>query len=278
MDTKNSPVNVGPQQLAPDLLPDHSCFPLDGRTVLSGNLCLDPSLNGLVSSPGDFEETRCAYRAPEGGYCSTRSVSGGFFGVDSDGVHGGHDTQEKLASLENLVSPLAPSHEKLAGMGTIHTAIKERRLSLGMSLQDLAQKVSEIEGLAKPLTWQTVQQWESGKSAPKRARMNATAQALQLNVSALADGRVEPAESPPRLGATVNIYTLDASQCRRWWSGRAPVARERTVVSTPTLIKKDVGHDHLLRRACTPRLHPQGRDRRHGLRQPGHEAVRQLEA
>lgn len=108
------------------------------------------------------------------------------------------------------MSLLASSHEKLAGMGTIHTAIKERRLSLGMSLQDLAQKVSEIEGLAKPLTWQTVQQWESGKSAPKRARMNATAQALQLNVSALADGRVEPAENPPRLGVTVNSYTLDA--------------------------------------------------------------------
>lgn len=110
-------------------------------------------------------------------------------------------------------------------MATIHTAIKERRISMGISLQELARKISEIEGLTKPLAWQTVQQWEAGKSAPKRARMGATAKALGVNASALADGRVELEQSPQtvpalpvpavqaqltaEVGGTVNIHTLD---------------------------------------------------------------------
>lgn len=68
---------------------------------------------------------------------------------------------------------------------SIHEQIKQRRLALGMSQGDLAAKVSELQQLAKPLTWQTVQQWENGASAPKRTRLEFVARALRTTVQAL---------------------------------------------------------------------------------------------
>lgn len=62
----------------------------------------------------------------------------------------------------------------------IHQQIKRAREAREWSMTDLAEKVSEIEGLKKPLTWQTVQQWENGKSAPKRKRMQIVLELLGL--------------------------------------------------------------------------------------------------
>lgn len=63
---------------------------------------------------------------------------------------------------------------------TIHKQIRAARLNKGWSMRQLAEAVSRAEGQAKPLAWQTVQQWESGVSAPKRKRMAIVAQLLEL--------------------------------------------------------------------------------------------------
>lgn len=57
-------------------------------------------------------------------------------------------------------------------MTTIHTRIRERRTHLELSMEDLAAKVGVR-------SWQTVQQWENGSTAPSRKRMEAVAAALQ---------------------------------------------------------------------------------------------------
>ena len=49
-------------------------------------------------------------------------------------------------------------------------------------MERLAQEVSKAERLAKPLAWQTVQQWEAGLSAPKRKRMETVASLLGLTI------------------------------------------------------------------------------------------------
>lgn len=63
----------------------------------------------------------------------------------------------------------------------IHQQIKKAREERGWSMERLAREISEAEGLAKPLTWQTVQQWENGASAPKRTRMELVRQLLTLD-------------------------------------------------------------------------------------------------
>jgi len=52
-------------------------------------------------------------------------------------------------------------------------------------MEQLATEVSQVEGLVKPLSWQTVQQWENGTSAPKRKRLENVAQVLGCSVGEL---------------------------------------------------------------------------------------------
>jgi phage repressor protein C with HTH and peptisase S24 domain len=66
---------------------------------------------------------------------------------------------------------------------SIHDEIKTARLHKKWSMERLAAEVSKAEKLAKPLSWQTVQQWESGASAPKRKRMETVASLLGLSVN-----------------------------------------------------------------------------------------------
>lgn len=90
---------------------------------------------------------------------------------------------------------------------SIHEQIKTRRLAASMSMTDLAKKVSEIEGLAKPLQWQTVQQWEKN-TAPKRKRLESVAKALGCDVMDLMGGA--PAAANDRamvLGAAETLRT-----------------------------------------------------------------------
>ena len=100
------------------------------------------------------------------------------------GVHRSHDTQENLVMLDILALRDSVQQEKLAGM-SIHTEITRRRKALGWSMERLAAEVSKVEGLKKPLNWQTVQQWENGGSAPKRTRMGFVAQAFGCSLAAL---------------------------------------------------------------------------------------------
>lgn len=67
---------------------------------------------------------------------------------------------------------------------TIHEAIRARREALDWSHQRLADEVTKLEGLAKPLTWQSVQQWEK-TTAPKRSRLPFVAKALGMSLAEL---------------------------------------------------------------------------------------------
>lgn len=82
--------------------------------------------------------------------------------------------------LGDLALDCNRSHEKLVRMD-IHQQIKQAREKRGWSMERLAKEISEAEGLAKPLSWQTVQQWENGVSAPKRTRMGVVRRLLELD-------------------------------------------------------------------------------------------------
>ena len=117
-------------------------------------------------------------------------------------------------------------------MLTIHELIRDRREAKGWSQQDLADRVSEREGLARPLTWQTVQQWEK-KTAPKRKRVQIVAELLgippnafvggdasalssrALGVAALLDA-LGPADSPAFLEAYVLCQESIARVAKRY--------------------------------------------------------------
>jgi phage repressor protein C with HTH and peptisase S24 domain len=85
----------------------------------------------------------------------------------------------------------------LARMATIHQRIKKLREKLGLSMEQLAERI--------PVSWQTVQQWENGKTAPRRARLDAVAKALNTTPEFLAVG---PANDPD-LDEFVPVRRLD---------------------------------------------------------------------
>lgn len=91
-----------------------------------------------------------------------------------------------------------PSQEKLADMD-IHQQIKTARERKGWSMERLASEVSKAEELKKPLSWQTVQQWENGASAPKRTRMEVVRRLLALDDLA----------GPPEPGSDFGALTDD---------------------------------------------------------------------
>lgn len=68
---------------------------------------------------------------------------------------------------------------------TIHEAIKAARLKKDWSMEQLAAAVAKHEGAAKPLSWQTIQQWENGTTAPKRTRLKAVGEVLGLSMADL---------------------------------------------------------------------------------------------
>lgn len=63
---------------------------------------------------------------------------------------------------------------------SIHQRIKDLRLNLKMSQQDVAGLVG--------VSWQTIQQWENGSTAPNRTRLPLAAKALQTTVNYLVTG------------------------------------------------------------------------------------------
>jgi transcriptional regulator with XRE-family HTH domain len=67
-------------------------------------------------------------------------------------------------------------------MENIHERIRLAREERKWSMERLAKEISDAEGLAKPLAWQTIQQWENGASAPKRTRMALVKRLLGLDV------------------------------------------------------------------------------------------------
>lgn len=70
-------------------------------------------------------------------------------------------------------------------MSTIHARIHKKRLAANLSMKQLAEAV----GLR---SWQTVQQWENGKTAPNRGRIEKVASALNTTVGYLQSGSDTP--------------------------------------------------------------------------------------
>ncbi|MFD1709068.1 hypothetical protein FVQ98_14625 [Ottowia sp. GY511] len=98
-------------------------------------------------------------------------------------------SQEFLAMLVDLVWTRNPAQATLVIM-SIHQTIKREREARGWSMEDLAAKVSAMEGLQKPLSWQAVQQWEKedAGTAPKRKRLEVVAALFDMSVANLLGG------------------------------------------------------------------------------------------
>ena len=69
-------------------------------------------------------------------------------------------------------------------MDTIHTRIKKARLEKKLSMKKLA----ELIGLR---SWQTIQQWENGETAPARKRLDKVAEILGESVEFLRSGIIQ---------------------------------------------------------------------------------------
>lgn len=77
---------------------------------------------------------------------------------------------------------------------TIHERIKEQRMRLGMSLEQVAEKLN--------VTYQTVQQWENGRAGPKRTRIGQLAALLGVTEQYLMTG------SDPAMGDMLENQAL----------------------------------------------------------------------
>lgn len=107
----------------------------------------------------------------------------------------------------------------LRRMNTIHQRIKSLRETLGLSMEQLAERVS--------VSWQTVQQWENGKTAPKRARLEAVAQALGTSAEYLAVGQA----------VTPNDSMAEGSPAASTWPFPS-IPEEKVRKLTPTQLSK----------------------------------------
>lgn len=116
---------------------------------------------------------------------------------------------------------------------SIHAAIKALRLSKGWSHTTLGIKVAEAEGLAKPLTRQTVSQWESEDAtatAPKRKRLEYVAQVLGTSIDRLLDGNPEPLGATPA-AIRPEAQALASAASALLDSGRMPVAELQALIA-----------------------------------------------
>src|SRR5690606_13430848 len=68
----------------------------------------------------------------------------------------------------------------LPRMTTIHDRIKTLREQAGLSMERLAAEVG--------VAWQTIQQWENGRTAPQRKRLDRVAEVLSTTVEYLLTG------------------------------------------------------------------------------------------
>lgn len=108
---------------------------------------------------------------------------------------------------------------------SIHDRIKERREALKLSQAELARRISKLEGKDKdsPLSYQTVQQWENGKSAPTRKRRPFVAAALEMSEHDLAFGPAEPSKPDLRSSGLSNeVY----AELGLYWEGLSPVFQQ----------------------------------------------------
>ncbi|KQT10983.1 hypothetical protein ASG30_09295 [Ramlibacter sp. Leaf400] len=126
-------------------------------------------------------------------------------------------------------------------MQSIHEQIKAARERRGWSMQRLAHEISQAEGLAKKLSWQTVQQWENGTSAPKRTRMQVVAKLLNLHESETAV-LLEGAAEEELMVRALELPALPGSEQRRAAvvAGRLPLAPAWVARACPTVAPTDL--------------------------------------
>lgn len=86
---------------------------------------------------------------------------------------------------------------------SIHNRIKELRLAKKMSQQDV--------GAAIGVSWQTVQQWENGKTAPNRTRQEKVAKLFEVSVSYLMTGAESVAENADAELSLIDMLNLKLS-------------------------------------------------------------------
>ncbi|MHA3905174.1 XRE family transcriptional regulator [Castellaniella sp. WN] len=86
-------------------------------------------------------------------------------------------------------------------MGTIHDRIKQARQAKGLSME----KMADLLGLK---AYQTIQQWENGKTAPSRKRLMDVARVLGVTPEHLSLG-TEPDENPDH--APIRLVDAKAS-------------------------------------------------------------------
>lgn len=138
-------------------------------------------------------------------------------------------SQEFLAILDDLAWTSKQPQGTLARM-SIHRTIKQAREARGWSMEQLAAEVAREEGLAKPLAWQTVQQWEKeGGTAPKRKRLEVVAKIFDLSVAQLVAGEPghesgvasEPATVVPQYYAADAILVPMLANCASMGPGES---------------------------------------------------------
>lgn len=128
-----------------------------------------------------------------------------------------------------------------------------------MSMQDLARAVGEAEGGGRPLSYQTVQQWESGKSAPKRSRLEVVARVLGSTAQELLGlPAVTETQQPPGKGVAVRIHAIQNLQVPKMvpWEGLMRDLPERfsvRVTDSALSPRVDIGDIVMLDRTQQPK-------------------------
>lgn len=185
---EHRPLNVGADLLAANGAPKACAFALDQGAVLGGDAVLQPRLHGLVVP--QVEDACGMHLAAKSGDCLPGALLQDLF------IHAPDSMQGSLALQASLAVPQKSAPRTIARMN-IHQEIKRRREALGWSQERLAKEVSAREG-GKPLSWQTVQQWENGSTGPRRARLAFVAEALGCRPEELLTPGSSPEPEPPQ--------------------------------------------------------------------------------
>lgn len=100
----------------------------------------------------------------------------------------------------------------------IHERIKRGRIAKEMSIEQLAEKLG--------VSWQAVQQWENGKTSPRRKRVEQIAQVLDLSEVEVALGKDEAPRWPFELISEAKVSKLSPKDLTRLETALLIVAKD----------------------------------------------------
>lgn len=110
----------------------------------------------------------------------------------------------------------------------IHDRIKKARADKGLSMEQLAAAVGVK-------SWQTIQQWENGKTAPSRKRMEIVASVLGLPIEELAVGASTSQDWPFTLIDEVKFRALSQRDKDRIEAALVAIAHGIRIDVTPDM-------------------------------------------